>query len=618
MAKIGNGSLVALALLCTACVKSDAGPQAKQGWSRAETLNWYHGSQGSRLMPKAWFEALEVANSADRFFTIRRMQAFGYIAPDADDKSGLPIGFAVDFTDDSKLKRTQLRWFTGQGPKEPWIGLNCAACHTAEIRGGEENLRIEGGPGMGDFQSLVEQLDLSIEATLANPDKFQRFAVAVLGPEKLAQDSARLRGELARLAAWEQLIKAANDPAVAGRETVRYGHARLDAVGHILNKVAVLATYDAPMGSKPQFSAPADAPVSYPFIWNTQQHDRVQWNGIAANHGLKLPSGEIFDYGALGRNTGEVIGVFADVVLTKKAGLGGYESSVNVKNLDAMEVLLARLEPPRWPAGLGVPAKQSVDAGRILFAANCQECHAELPRIADGNGGERPDLKTPIRAVMTPIFGPRGVGTDPWMACNAFTFRARTGTLEGTRSAFVSGDPFTPIADNRQMLVAVITGTLAGQKRAIAATFAKALFGLPREIEVGAGFAAEETAQKSPQQRLAICKANAANELIAYKGRPLTGVWATAPYLHNGSVRSLYELLLPPAKRATSFPVGTRVLDPVRVGYVDADGTAPTTFTVNTSQGVAIPGNSNAGHDYGNAALSPTDRQALVDYMKTL
>ena len=54
---------------------------------------------------------------------------------------------------------------------------------------------------------------------------------------------------------------------------------------------------------------------------------------------------------------------------------------------------------------------------------------------------------------------------------------------------------------------------------------------------------------------------------LVYKGRPLQGIWATAPYLHNGSVPSLYTLLLPPAERPKTFCVGSRVFDPKEVGF---------------------------------------------------
>src|SRR4030095_14281120 len=57
-------------------------------------------------------------------------------------------------------------------------------------------------------------------------------------------------------------------------------------------------------------------------------------------------------------------------------------------------------------------------------------------------------------------------------------------------------------------------------------------------------------------------------KVVGYKARPLNGIWATAPYLHNGSVRNLYELLLPAEERTTTFYVGRREVHPASVGFL--------------------------------------------------
>jgi hypothetical protein len=119
------------------------------------------------------------------------------------------------------------------------------------------------------------------------------------------------------------------------------------------------------------------------------------------------------------------------------------------------------------------------------------------------------------------------------------------------------------------------------------------------------------------------------SDLLAYKGRPLNGIWATPPFLHNGSISSLYELLLPPNQRAKAFAVGTREFDPERVGFVTNETSAQyrsarasqeNSFVFNTRgpDGASLAGNSNSGHDYGNANLSEDERWALVEYMKAV
>ena len=62
-------------------------------------------------------------------------------------------------------------------------------------------------------------------------------------------------------------------------------------------------------------------------------------------------------------------------------------------------------------------------------------------------------------------------------------------------------------------------------------------------------------------------KLNGNFNVRSYKARPLDGIWATAPFLHNGSVPSLWELLQPPERRVKTFYVGSRELDPVHVGF---------------------------------------------------
>src|SRR5262249_52952371 len=96
---------------------------------------------------------------------------------------------------------------------------------------------------------------------------------------------------------------------------------------------------------------------------------------------------------------------------------------------------------------------------------------------------------------------------------------------------------------------------------------------------------------------------NPAKEPI-YRARPLNGVWATAPYLHNGSVPSLYWMLTPAAERPTSFCQGARDYDPRDVGFRVPPGgerscsTGETLFTTTGTDGKPINGNSVMGHSF--------------------
>jgi mono/diheme cytochrome c family protein len=99
-----------------------------------------------------------------------------------------------------------------------------------------------------------------------------------------------------------------------------------------------------------------------------------------------------------------------------------------------------------------------------------------------------------------------------------------------------------------------------------------------------------------------------------YANHPLDGIWLRAPFLHNGSVPTLRDLLEPPAARPTVFYRGYDVFDSVKVGFIsdvpEADGRRFSRFDT------SLPGNSNAGHLYG-TTLPDADKLALVEHLKT-
>lgn len=104
-----------------------------------------------------------------------------------------------------------------------------------------------------------------------------------------------------------------------------------------------------------------------------------------------------------------------------------------------------------------------------------------------------------------------------------------------------------------------------------------------------------------------------------YLATPLKGLWLRAPYLHNGSVPTLKELLEPVAQRSTSFYRGNDVYDPENVGFiykeevVDHSGMKQRLARYDTT----LPGNDNRGHLYG-VNLPPESKRALLEYLKSL
>jgi mono/diheme cytochrome c family protein len=100
-----------------------------------------------------------------------------------------------------------------------------------------------------------------------------------------------------------------------------------------------------------------------------------------------------------------------------------------------------------------------------------------------------------------------------------------------------------------------------------------------------------------------------------YAAPPLTGLWSSAPYLHNGSVPSLAQLVgLEP--RATRFAVGGHALDLERVGISYPAGYRPWSKpgTIDTTK----PGFGNGGHEREFAGLTPGEKRDLIAFLKRL
>jgi hypothetical protein len=101
-----------------------------------------------------------------------------------------------------------------------------------------------------------------------------------------------------------------------------------------------------------------------------------------------------------------------------------------------------------------------------------------------------------------------------------------------------------------------------------------------------------------------------------YVAVAMDGLWMRAPYLHNGSVPSLEDLLEPASRRPKVFFRGYDVVHPSKLGFISQGPSARRQgFRFDTSKA----GNSNQGHEgaaYG-TNLPQADKRALVEYLKT-
>ena len=531
----------------------------EQNWTEQERQYFYFADQGSRLLPYNFLLNLEQANSQQLFRSDENMRRFGLITAQTSRKNpdALPIGFARN---------------------KDYAGPTCAACHTQQINYQNSIMMIDGAQSFFDLQMFLGGLTSSMKVTLEDAEKFARFQKRVLGKNASESQKEKLKQSLSKEYQKRMAYLAANHTDVA------YGYARLDAFGSILNQ-ALIAT-----GEKNNTNPP-NAPTSVPYIWDTPQHDYVEWNGSQSNSNI----------GAFVRNIGEVIGVFGEVETntTHWLGLmdGGFKSSVQTAELRKLEKVVAKLHSPLWPAQLPKINMALAKQGRALYEKHCIACHVDI---------NRSDPKRMIQVRMSTL---DEVQTDPMMAKNAIFNKGKSGKFEGLPRYYVAGDPLPKVAPAIDIANHLMVGVIKNNPlQAYLAQKDANEFGHGDEIHPPKyvdGKVIEKGQEVSHKA------------LLAYKARPLNGVWSSAPFLHNGSVPNLYELLLPAKNRIKQFYLGSMEFDPKHIGYEMTQ--VKDAFLFDT----ALPGNSNAGHEYGTGygglpALTEEEHWELIEYIKTL
>ncbi|MBL1321199.1 MAG: hypothetical protein COA63_009095 [Methylophaga sp.] len=552
-----------LLIISAAAADSQDITYLEQNWSDKDREYFYFADQGSRLIPYDYFLHLEQAKNDTLLRDDENMVRLGFIAApqSKNNPDGLPIGLARN---------------------GDHMGPTCAACHTQQITYHDQIVRIDGGQAFIDLNLFLTEITASLKATLDDKEKFVRFQQKLLGNNVTDKQTEQLKQDIHMV--YE---KRANHMA-ANHSDIVSGFSRLDAFGAILNQ-ALIAT-----GVENNTNSPT-APTSYPYLWDTPQHDYVEWNGSQSNTGV----------GALARNIGEVIGVFGEIETETTNWLGfidgGYKSSIQTSELRELEHVVAQLHSPLWPEGFPEIDTELAKVGRGLYENHCIQCHVDIDRT------------DPLRKIQVRMSTLGVINTDPLMAENAIYFKGKTGKFEGRPRYYVAGSPLPEQAPAIHIANNLMVGIL--KNNPIQAYFAKRdakKLGHP-EVNHPPKYVDGEIIEHG--------KEVSDHALLAYKARPLNGVWTSAPFLHNGSVPNLYQLLLPAEQRVKQFSIASWEFDADNVGYVSSIscGTGNDNFIFDTT----IEGNSNAGHEYGTGyygkpALTEQERWALVEYLKTI
>jgi hypothetical protein len=555
---------------------------------------------------------IEEASSTRLFSSRESLSKYGYLYPEE-----TPYDAAYESYDGSTQERVEQNLIQYDLPlgfvkdksdldKRNYLGLTCAACHTGKVTLGNNTYYVEAGQANADTLEFLRGLKAALQANRNDRKKLARFKwrfykYVMRNRDTSAWPVSALSGKLYLDKALEYVSNYEERNQVA----VKNGPGRLDAIGAILNQVHVdHAGLDITKASL------LTAPVSYPYIWNASSLECVQTNCLGSDPIL--------------RNAGEVLGVFGygnidddknipDTIelLGMQLGLNTlFDATPKIDNLYHLEKTLNKVSPPVWPNTFPKLNDSLVTHGKTVYAENCAGCHMNT---SDGISDAELTAPNSIGRRFTKVTRVHHteVGTDEAFAADYGLRKERSGiigsVLANQRPDAVDPETGIKFKDgfpdyfNALVLLGIDTRVIVANHQDTAGFKIKAAQAYPNLSLSDAvdALVIDYSAGNIDDQVLTP---------TSYRAKPLEGIAFTGPFLHNGSVRTLKDLLAKPEDRATSFMVGSTDYDTDGVGYVSAGD-----FFLDTS----IRGNSKKGHDYG-TDLPSYDKDALLEFMKTL
>ena len=634
--------------------------EVPEGLSGDDMADFHHLSEGADVYPYDWLQALKSAANPETYFLKDLDKKFGILESKAMETTdlrtgarntylvpyaGLSVAWSNSQPDESDSfvgdigqivnERMIYRDITGVKSIR-MLGTNCALCHSGEIQFKGKKFWIEGSSNMVNVRGFFQDLSRSTLGVLATKENTVAFFKALkvqnaeekaaelnryffrrmgedsswmnLGraSEALAQRSARATLLLAKIFDdRDRLVKGHQAIADSLEKMIRltYGFSEQANIGDLKARMKYLGylmvgTSPALKETKSGYSRtdafgrignlvlrgdhPIDytAPVSLPWIWGLKYMAMIHYNGNSNS--------------VIMRNTGQSLGLGA-IILDPQTK----DSTTNLYNLSRIESLVHKIKVPEWKEVFkGETVKELqinydlAETGKSLYTKNCQGCH-ETKNFVGPTEGLRMYKMTKLSVLKT----------DPMAAQNAIK------PIENNKFQEVIYNGVEGVKERFYEKYAVDSKTVKKWEYFD-------LRGPEFFRDTFNGFTDQDMAAKKTSY-------GKIEPGYTYKARHLSGVWATAPFLHNGSVPTLWHLLSPVKDRPQVFLVKSTDFNPRWIGYNYAGNYENCKKREDCFDTKDI-GNSNTGHEFfnhidgKNIEFTPDEKKALIEYLKIL
>jgi len=578
--------------------------------SAQEVAEFYHYPEGSEVLPYFVLRS-KLLRTGDQPFW-EHLERFGLLG-DADSErnpEGLPVGMTLDVPRDMSFLGLRM------------TGFNCAACHVGEISAEGKTLRVLGAPSRFDIKSFYREFGAALRAPLESVSQsWQLFRESL----KERNAARALRGAAPAGAQARAAGEAADRSALSSLEQFDPEHPATPFEEELAR--ALQHQYDQARRE----SAPQRRPSLLDGATRLGETRRQVRPGLV--RALQRPEAELpqgireLVPAAREQAVTELVTEFTAVIqllvsrLRLATQIGKVEDSVapGPGRVDAFvtakDILFGTTDPPNSPVSF--PHLWSIDATHWLH------WDGNTNSVMERNLGQAIGLGAVFDAQHKSTLLPRNIhALESWarrLRAPSWPFALDAQKVARGRALFEDkcaschgpspGSENTALAEietdpNRaESFASQVNGQPLAQELHILLEKIKNQAYADAQPPISAEQAKEFEAGRLPS----IWRGSR-----AYANRTLSGVWATAPYLHNGSVPTLAQLLeLQP--RPSTFQLGQRGYDTQLVG-VPTQGSGSFTFDTRT------PGNHNTGHSgsrYGSTLPEP-DRWALLEYLKTL